>query len=71
MNDRPQTGDSPEPRKSLLEEADGNWLQAGVMYFDRLPLPRPLRSLLKGMLIVAAALTTLCALLWPLVMRLL
>lgn len=56
-----------EPR-SALEEANGNYILAGILYFDRLPFPRPVRQVLKGILLFVAALTALCALLWPLLM---
>lgn len=54
--------------KSALEEANGNYLLAGILYFDRLPFPRPVRQALKGILVFVAAFTALCALLWPLLM---
>lgn len=54
--------------KSALEEAGGNYLMAGMILFDRLPLPRPLRRVLQAILVLVAAFTALCALLWPLLM---
>lgn len=57
-----------EQPKSALEEANGNYLMAGMLYFDRLPLPRPVRQTLKGILVFVAAFTALWALLWPLLM---
>lgn len=69
MTEEKNTSTQPEERKSLLQECNGNYLLAASKYFDSLPVPKAVRQTLKGLLIGVAALTALCALLWPLVMR--
>lgn len=57
---------APTSRRSLLEDANGNYLLAVSRYFEGLPVSPLAKKVLKGVLIGVAVLFALCTLCWPL-----
>ena len=61
--------DNTQKPKTLLEEANGNYLLAFTMLIDRMGMPSYMKTLTKSIFLGLALAAALTALFWPFLMH--